>query len=492
MLLKVKSLNLVAGKPIAILHEKTAKKLAIYVGERVRLKNKKEIIAVVDIAKGLLKENEVVISKEIMDEMGIFEGYALEVNAAPRPRSAEHIYEKLNGKELSYVEILEIMQDIVGNALTEAEIAYFISGIYVHGMSEKETVNLTKAMVATGKTISIPHAVDKHSIGGIAGNRTTPIVVSICSAAGLRMPKTSSRAITSAAGTADVMECFTRVEFSIPEIKEIVKKVNACLVWGGALNLAPADDKIIQVERILGLDPEVQLLASILSKKIAIGAKHVLIDIPYGKSAKVDRKKGEALARRFERVGSLLGLKIKTVLTDGSQPIGNGIGPILEAKDVYAVLARKDHRPLDLERKAIFIAAQILEMTHKARKGEGEKLARTILESRQAFSQFMRIINAQDGMKSNQIESRLKHANLSFTFNAAKSGTVREISNRKIASIAFSAGCPADRAAGLYLYVHNGFKVKKGDPLLTVHAETEQKLKFAKDSYKELKPIILR
>lgn len=489
MLLKVKSLKFVAGRPIAIINKKTAKDLSIYVGERIRLKNRREIIATVDIAKGIIKENEIALSQEIMDEMEISEGYAVEVNIAPRPKSAEHILEKLQGKELEEECLKEIAQDIVDNALTEAEIAYFISGMYIHGMTDREIVDLTKAMVSTGRQINIKNAVDKHSIGGIAGNRTTPIVVSICSSQGIVIPKTSSRAITSAAGTADVMECFTRVDFTSAEIKKIIEKTNACLVWGGALNLAPADDKIIQVERILGLDPEAQLLASILSKKIAIGAKKVLIDIPYGKSAKVDHKKALDLSNKFEKIGKALGLKVEVMLSDGSQPIGNGIGPILEAIDVLKVLSQSNDRPMDLEDKSLDVAAGILEMVGHAKKGQGKKIAKNILQSKHALQQFYEIINAQDG--KNNFNEKLNPAKLHYTFKAEKSGKVKEINNKKIASIAFSAGCPADKAAGLFLHVHNGFKMKKGDPLVTLYAETNEKLGFARKAYLKLNPILI-
>jgi len=490
MLLKVKSLKFLAGRPVAIMNYRTARRMSIFVGERIRIKNHIEVLAIVDLARGVIKENEIALSKEILDEMRISEGYAVEVNAAPRPHSAEHILEKLNGKELDYERLYEICDDMVHHALTESEIAYFVSGMYIHGMTERETVSLTKAMVATGKPISIKNAVDKHSIGGIAGNRTTPIIVPICASTGLIMPKTSSRAITSAAGTADVMECFTRVDFNSSEIKKIIAKTGACLVWGGALNLAPADDKIIQVERILGLDPEDQLLASILSKKLSIGAKKVLIDIPYGKSAKVDRKKATLLSQKFKRVGSLLGIKVETMLSDGSQPIGNGIGPALEALDIFKVLSRAEDRPMDLERKSLSVAGNMLEMVGKAKKGQGEKLALKILDSKQALNKFSEIIEAQGGSMKN-LSQNIFHKNKSFTILSEKSGTVREISNKKIASVAFSAGCPADKYAGLFLYVHNGFKVKKGQPILTIYSETTEKLGFAKKTYFSSNPILI-
>ncbi len=289
MLLKVKSLGLLAGRPVAILHSKTARKLNVHIDERVEIKSMHgRIISIVDTVKGLLEEDEIVLSEDVVRYLKLKQGQGVEVNAAEETRSAQYIREKIKGKELSKEKINAIISDIVSNKLTESEIAYFVAAEYINRMSMREILYLIEAIVDTGKRLGIKNGViaDKHSIGGVAGNRTTPIVVSICGAAGLTIPKTSSRAITSAAGTADVIETIAKVEFSVDQIKKIVKKVNACFVWGGALGLAPADDKIIQVERLLNLDPEAQLIASILSKKVAAGSTHVIIDIPAGKSAK--------------------------------------------------------------------------------------------------------------------------------------------------------------------------------------------------------------
>jgi len=375
MQLKVKSLKLLTGKPVAILHENTAKLLSVSEGDRIRIKHKHSMVAIVNIAIGLLKEKEISLSAGIMKHIKAKESYTVEVNAEPPPKTTQYIHDKLNAKTLSYEQLYEIIGDIVHNKLTEAEIAYFVSGVKIHGMSDEEISNLTKVMVKFGKELKLQGAVyDKHSIGGIAGNRTTPLIVSICSAAGLIMPKTSSRAITSAAGTADVIESLAKVEFPLAKIKQIVNKTKACLVWGGALGLAPADDKIIQVERLIRVDPKAQLIASILSKKLAVKSKGILIDISYGKSAKVKTKEeGTELKSQFLRVAKNLHMNLKVTLTDGSQPIGNGIGPVLEARDVIAVLSKAPQRPLDLEQKSIDLAGVILEMSNKAKPGQGKK-----------------------------------------------------------------------------------------------------------------------
>ena len=164
--------------------------------------------------------------------------------------------------------------------------------------------------------------------------------MSICATEGLIFPKTSSRAITTPSGTADCVETIARVEFSINELKKILKKTKACMVWGGALGMVPADSKIIQIEKMLEIDPESQLLASIMAKKLAMGAKYIVINIPYGKTAKVGKPKALRLKRKFEKLGKHFNKKIRCVLTKNNGPIVRGIGPSLEMRDVIKVLKR--------------------------------------------------------------------------------------------------------------------------------------------------------
>src|SRR3989338_8213309 len=370
MKLKIKSLNLVAGRPIAFINKNDAETLNVHVGERVVIsKNNKKIIAIVDIVKGMIENGQVGASQEILKNLRAKSNDAVDVGLTLIPKSIKIILKKMAGKPLTKSEIELIVKDIVTNALTEAEIAYFVSAVYEKGMTLKETIYLTEAIYKTGKSIKwhTNKIADKHSIGGIAGNRTTPIVVSICASAGIVMPKTSSRAITSASGTADAVETISKVDFNIEDLKKIVKKTNACLAWGGSLGLAPADDKLIRIERLLNVDPESQLIASILGKKLSAGSKYVLIDIPYGNNAKVTKKEAKRLKQKFIKIGKHFGLKIDAVLTPGNEPIGNGIGPVLEMRDVLRVLKR-ENPPMDLENKSIFLASKILGMIKKAKK----------------------------------------------------------------------------------------------------------------------------
>jgi thymidine phosphorylase len=358
--------------------------------------------------------------------------------------------------------------------------------MYNNGMDLKETIYLINSILNSGQKLSLEGKwiVDKHSIGGIPGNRTTPIVVAICAAAGLIFPKSSSRAITSAAGTADVIESVAQVDFSIKDLKALVKKTNACLIWGGSLEIVPADEKIITIEKALNIDPESQLLASIMSKKLALGAKYILIDIPYGKTAKVTKEKALRLKKKFEYLGNYFHKKLKVVLTHGDEPIGNGIGPILEMMDILKVLNRFEDRPLDLEEKSLFLAGEIFDMTNKTKKGQGIKLAREILESKKAFEKFKEIISAQNGNFK-----RLKLAKFRKDIFCDKECIIKEIDNKKINSLARIAGCPFDKSAGVYLYHHVGEKIKKKEKIITIFSESKSRLKESIKFFNNQKPI---
>ena len=303
--LKTKFLKWSTGFPVAMLNQNTASKIGVHTGDRILIKtlskHSKEVSTITNTIIKLVKKDEIVVSSELKKRLSLRVGQKVEISLAFAPKSLSFIKKKLNKQALSKKEINGIIKDIVNNSLSESEIALFISAVYKQGMSMKETIFLIDAILNSGNKLNLKNGfiVDKHSIGGIPGNRTTPIVVSICAAAGLIIPKSSSRAITSAAGTVDVIETIANVEFSMKDVKKIVKKTNACMVWGGALGMVPADSKIIGIEKELKIDPEAQLLASIISKKLAVGSKYILVDIPYGKTAKVNKQQALKLKLKF-------------------------------------------------------------------------------------------------------------------------------------------------------------------------------------------------
>jgi len=492
MKLKIRNLDWLAGRPVVFLNEKTAKKLNIFVNKRVELKGTKKVQAVVDIFSKVVGKKEIGLSKELTKILEMKDNSLVDIRPTEISKAAFLIKKKMQGKELTKQEIDLIISEIVHNNLTDAEIAYFTAAEKLRKMSMKETINLTKAMVKTGAKLKFNGKIiaDKHCIGGVAGNRTTPIIISICAAAGLTIPKTSSRAITSAAGTSDVIEVVAKVELSLKRIKDVVRKTGACMVWGGSLGLAPSDDKIIRVERLLNLDIEAQLLASILSKKLSAGSKYIIIDIPYGKNSKIPSlKKAKRLKRNFEKIAKHFKLKLKVLLTDGRKPVGNGFGPVLEMHDIIKVLKNYPDAPTDLKEKSLFLSTELLKL---CKLKNARKKAEDILYSGKAYEKFKEIVNAQNQKKNfEKIYESLATAKFKKTIKARKSGTIKEISNKGINSICRMVGTPETITAGAYLHKKSGI-IKKGEKLLTIYAENKQKLKTAIKFYKEFKPIIIK
>ncbi len=487
MRLKVKDVNLSTGGPlVAVMNEEDARTLDLYANDRIKIKRiraKKEIIAVADISSKGINPGEVGLFEELLRALNVEEGTSVEIEFSGRPHSIIHIKEKMEGKTLAEKEIREIIMDIVQNKLSEVEVTYFVSACYSNGLTMKESAALTKAIVASGERLTFPGRtiIDKHCIGGVPNNRTTMIVVPILAALGYTIPKTSSRSITSPAGTADTMEVLCPVSHGLEKIKHVLKKTGACMVWGGAINLAAADDRMIRVRHPLSIDPEGMLLASILAKKKAVGATHVLIDIPYGFGSKIaTRKKANHLAGKFSKLGKMLGMKTKVVLTDGSEPIGNGIGPALEAKDVLMVL--QGNGPNDLREKAIFLATEMLKLVGEK---NPKKKALDTLNSGAAYKKFIEIIKEQGGRK----HIRLPKARHVYDVFAKKSGKVTAINNRGISKICRIAGAPKDKAAGLYLRVKKGLEVEKGEEIFTIHAKSKAKLDSAVALLKEIETV---
>jgi putative thymidine phosphorylase len=481
---------------VVILNDKDAQFLDLHHGDRIYVqKNSRKATAVLDIAESekAVPEGSIGLFEEVLDALHAQHGDEVTIHLAKKPLSIGYIKKKLDGKELTYNEIYEIMKDIGGNKLTDIELTTYVAANYTLGMSDREITDLTKAMTLSGTklVISKKPVADIHCIGGVPGNRTTLIVVPILIAAGLTVPKTASRAITSPAGTADTMEVLCPVSMPISRLYQILEKVGGFIIWGGAVNLAPADDRIIKVEHPLNIDAEGQMLASIMAKKASVSATHLLMDIPVGKGAKVENRKEAAhLQAHFERLGKELGIKVITMITDGSQPIGNGIGPVLEAKDCIWVLKNDSRAPADLRQKSLEMAAIMLEFTGKAKKGQGMTLAAELLNSGKAYKKFVEIVHAQGGGDIDP--SALKPYDTSYTLKADRAGQVCCIDNISFARIARMAGAPADPGAGILLHKHCGDTVRKGEPILTIYARSREKLSYALDVLKELDGIVVK
>lgn len=437
------------------------------------------IIAVLNVVddENILAPEQLGLCEQAFEQLGLPDGSDVQVDHARPPSSLLGVHKKITGERLTQEEFRGITRDIAHKRYSKIEIAAFLVSCTETGLEREEVLFLTRAMVETGRRLDWhePLVADKHCVGGIPGNRTSMLVVPIVAAHGMLMPKTSSRAITSPAGTADTMEVLANVELTPGQLHAVVRRERACLAWGGKSHLAPVDDILVSVERPLSLDSPGQMVASILSKKVAAGASHLIIDIPVGPTAKV-RSRSAALRLRklIEYTGDQLGLHLEVVITDGRQPVGRGIGPVLEARDVLQILNNQPDAPADLREKSLQLAGRILEFDPDVRGGQGYVIARDILESGRALAKMEAIIKAQGG---NPV--KLDPGQLQRPVPAESDGIVTAIDNLQMARIARLAGAPMDQGAGVDLHRKLGEKVRQGDALYTVHAEFPADFRFA-------------
>jgi len=440
------------------------------------------IIATLNVTAGqILNKGQIGLSKIALERLKVQAGDKVIIKHAPIIHSLSAVRKKIFGGTLTHDEIFSIISDISAHRYRDIEISSFLSVCIGERLTLNEIISLTQAMVECGHKLSWPnHAAiyDKHCIGGLPGNRTTPIVVSIVSAAGLTIPKTSSRAITSPAGTADTMECLTQVNLELADIQRIVDTTGACLAWGGAVNLSPADDILIRIEKALDLDGEGQLIASVLSKKIAAGSTHILIDIPVGQTAKIrTTKHAEHLVKLFNDVAKACDITVKCVITDGSKPVGQGIGPVEEARDVLAVLTCQQNAPQDLRERALFLAANLIAMAENTEFAQALIKATTLLDSGDANRKFRQILMAQGGIKT------LPTAKFSHTETAQNTGRIIAIDNRKLARLTRLAGAPENPTAGLRLHANVGDIVSAKQALFTLFSESHGEQGYAMNYY---------
>ncbi|MEQ1854914.1 MAG: thymidine phosphorylase family protein [Longimicrobiales bacterium] len=439
-------------------------------GERI-------IVATLNVVTGALLEPDEASLSDVAWALLAAQPGDLVTLSHPKPlESLSHVRAKAYGRRLGDAEIRAVVEDVASGRYSAIELAAFVTACAGGRLDLEETVSLTRAMVDVGERLEWGRAtvLDKHSVGGLPGNRTTMLVVPIVTSLGHLMPKTSSRAITSPAGTADAMETVAPVTLDVLAIRRVVEREGGCIVWGGAVRLSPADDVIIKVERPLDLDSEGQLVASVLSKKVAAGSTHVVIDMPVGPTAKVRSvEAARSLGDQLRAVGAEVGLHVRVVESDGSQPVGRGIGPALEARDVLSVLRNEPNAPGDLRQRALTLAGHVLELAGAANAATGLAAAREALASGGALRKFQAICEAQGGMREPP------RARFSHVVEAGRDGLVESIDNRRLARVAKLAGAPRAPAAGAELHTPLGAELLRGQPVFTLHAESPGELAYA-------------
>ena len=488
--LKSTKLDFEGGKDLyVVLNKNDAEKIGISDGDMAFLGYRDtEMYVKVVITDEKVKEGEIGLYEELVDERFAPVNRRVFIDIPKPTESLDAIRKKMEGGRLTEGELQSIMKDIGSRKLRETEVAFFVSTFFNPGFNEDEIYWMTKAMANSGTTLNFKDikdngdvVVDKHSIGGTAGKGITPILVSILAASGLVCPNTSTRAITSPAGTSDILEVVMPVAIQEKEVYKVVKQTGACLIWGGSLYLAPADDEIINVERSLRIQEFQKVLVSIVAKKLAMGVTYVLIDLPYGENTKLDRPDDlEFLEREFKKLFSKVGINCFTIRRRIKGPEGNGVGPALEIREALRVLEQTDNRSKSLERTVLDMAEILLEESGKAKKGDGRRMASELLESRKALDKFWEIAQAQ-GQKNIIGSEEIQIGEFSFEIKAYKDGKIESINTRGIVDIARALGTPKIKKAGIYLNKEIGDLVEKGEVIATIYSETESRLKNGKE-----------
>lgn len=401
------------------------------------------------------------------------------------------IKKKLMGQRLNYKEIFSLMDELAHQKLGPILTTYFVAAGFNHGFSHNELFYLTKAMAETGEKLKFKGIVaDKHSTGGLAGTRTTMILVPIVAEAGFKIPKNSSRAITTPAGTADTMEVLAPVTFPLKRIEHIVEKTGGCIVWGGHLGLAPADDIIIQVETPLSFESFDKIIVSIMAKKIASGATHLVLDLPVGTTLKINHfKDAEIISEKFKFLAKKFNISVTVDINQALEPAGHAVGPSLEARDVMQVLEQRPDRPFMLEAKALRLTGKLLDLclsnSTKKVKENGEEMAREILSSGKALKKMREIIRMQGGNSDISSET-IPLAKYKYEVPTGRKGTITSFNNLDLTVIAKILGCPQDKQAGIYLNGRIDEKVDKGDVLCILYSSDKWRLSEAKETLKNI------
>ena len=489
--LQVKVLDIDLGKFQVLVHAQDAERLGVSAGDRVLITvGNVRAVAVVDITHSVVDAGTIGVFADVRSHFGVEDAQEMAVRPADKPESVRIIKKKMHGQKLQRDEIDMLVQDMVTGGLTDIELSAWVTSLEIHDMDLDEVEQLTRSMVMHGETLDFGDQVvfDKHSIGGVPGNKISLLIVPIVAAAGLLIPKTSSRAVTGAAGTADVMEVFGPVALDGAQIRRITQDVGGVLCWGGGVNLAPADDIIIRVEHPLSLDPPAQLLASVMAKKKAVGANKVVMDLPTGDGTKLatldDAKR---LGHAFIELGDRLDMQVECAVTYGGQPVGRAVGCALEANEALEALRCGD-APQSLVEKSTSIAGIILEMGGVATRGQGKRAAEDILADGRAMEKFKQIVEAQGGRVPDE---PIPVGRFVGDLTVADGGYVAGMKNKPLIQIARLAGSPKHRGAGVVVHHKRGDRLEPGESVLTIYAESEYQLEQAMALARKSIPVIV-
>ena len=411
-------------------------------------------------------------------------------------RMYDIIAKKRDGKGLDDAEIRFFVNGYTAGEIPDYQMSALLMAIYFNGMSEQETASLTQYMSMSGDILDLTYfgeaSVDKHSTGGV-GDKTTLIAAPIAAACGCKVAKMSGRGLGHTGGTADKLESIKgyKTDLSSDEFFNIVNKVGVAVVTQSG-NLTPADKKLYALRDVTATVESIPLItSSVMSKKLASGAKNIVLDVKYGSGAFMKTKDDACvLAQSMVNIGKMCGRKTAALITDMNTPLGYAVGNSLEVIEAINVL--KGKQTGDIYEISVALAGNMIALSQNITEQEGLKKAKLALDSGMAFLKMREWISAQGG-DTDCIDdtSNFETADYCMEIKADTAGFINAMDCEKIGTAAAILGAgrhkkddKIDLTAGIKLAVKTGDYVSFGESLATLYGNDKDKLKSAAEIYR--------
>jgi pyrimidine-nucleoside phosphorylase len=408
-------------------------------------------------------------------------------------RAVDIITKKRDGGELTREELDYFVAGLTSGEIPDYQVSAWAMAVLLRGMTPRETASLTLAMAHSGEVLdlsdTVPLVVDKHSTGGV-GDKVTLVVEPLVAACGVPVGKMSGRGLGFSGGTIDKLESIPgfRTALTTAEFKRQLKEIGV-VITGQSAALAPADGKLYALRDVTGTVDSIPLIASsVMSKKLALGAQAVLLDVKMGSGAFMPNlAQATKLARAMVAIGQHAGRKVVAVITCMDQPLGHAVGNALELREALDTL--RGGGPRDFREHCLEMGAHLLLMAGKAKTLKGARVRLELaLQDGSAFAKFKQLVAAQGGdVHVVENPDLLPKARLVETVPAPRSGYLAEVNAREIGLAAVGLGAgraqksdPIDHAVGVIIRHKVGDKVKKGEPLFVLHANDQARLAAAR------------
>jgi len=428
-------------------------------------------------------QDKVGLSKETADDLGVqVEGF-ISIKAADRPDSLSIIKDRMGGMELTGESMMSVVGDILDDTLSHLEVGQLLGSFYRSDLSMAELYGLTKYLSESGDTYDWGGGLvaGKGDTFPVPGNGTTPIIVAIVASLGVKMPCLDMRALQTPSSSVDTMEVMSRVDLDLPSIRKVVEARKGCIALSDDLYLAPAEKKLRAMRAASGTDPESVITASLVARNLSLGCRYLIVDMPIGMETRYSSiGLANQLSQRLTKLAARFGLRTAVELTYGDEPIGNGIGPALEARDVLKVLMNRPDAPVDLMEASLLLTGKLIDLMGQElfgadhRPGDGIEIAKEKLRSGTALGSFKGMIEAQGGNPDTRPEN-ITVSPFLVEIRSLKEGQLVDYDTRVVNKIARIAGAPQFKGSGIEFYRKARDMVRRNELLLNVHAASEER-----------------